>query len=70
MTRYVRRPRAWVERDSDDVWMPYEPPARQSMTVTEQEPLSQFSGVYDADGAPLFRQESTRPIDFLKRWED
>jgi hypothetical protein len=70
MIRYVRRPHAWVERDSDDVWMPWEEGQRHSMTVSEPEAASQFSGIYDADGTPLYRQESTRPIGFLKQWDD
>lgn len=65
---YVRRPKGYVWRDSDDVWLGGHDGGRESVTVCEQEPEDGFSGLYDADGVPLYRQRR-RPIGFLWREE-
>lgn len=64
MTRYVTRrpaPRAWC--DTDDLWTPWDDSAP-SVTVYEREDKTPFTGLYDASGDPLHRDERN-PVGFI-----
>lgn len=55
VSRYVAKPRGAKSWWGEDGWDAFdEPPARASLDVDEPLP-PQFTGLYDKDGAPLYR---------------